>query len=289
MSEITRVLASRSHLGESPLWDEREQVLWWIDIYRPTLNRFDPATGRNLAITLDQSIHAFALRRQGGVVASLQRGFGFVDPVSGLVEILADPLGDRPVRFNDGKSDRQGRFWSGSMAKDWVTPLGALYRLDADRRVTAADSGFRLSNGLGWSPDDARMYFTDFGRGTIFVYDFDAAAGTIANRRPLVVLPDAEGRPDGLAVDAEGHLWVALWDGWAVARYDPHGRRVARIALPVQRPTSCAFGGPDLATLYVTSAAMDLDAAALAAQPDAGSLFAISTGARGLVEPRFAG
>jgi sugar lactone lactonase YvrE len=289
MVDIAVVLHTRSHLGESPIWDGQDQRLWWIDIYRPTLNSFDPASGRNRAIALDQSIHAFALRRRGGVVASLQRGLGFVDPVSGLAEVFADPLGQAPVRFNDGKCDRHGRFWTGSMATDWVTPLGALYRLDPDRAVTPVDRGFRLANGLGWSPDGTKMYFTDFGRGTIFVYDFDADAGTVANRRPLIVLPEAEGRPDGMMVDAEGNLWVALWDGWALARYDRSGRRIARIPLPVQRPTSCAFGGPDLSTLYVTSATMDLDPAALGAQPEAGALFAIATDARGLVEPRFAG
>ena len=287
--EIRSVLAAGSHLGETPVWDDRQSVLWWIDIYKPTINRFDPVGGANRELVLDRAVHAIALRRGGGIVAALLNGFGYVDPASGAIEIIADPLGDAAVKFNDGKCDRQGRFWSGSMANDWVTPIGGLHRLDADGSVRTLDRGIKLANGLGWSPDDRTMYFTDFGRSTIYAYDYDAAGGTIANRRPLIVVPEGEGQPDGMAVDAAGDLWVALWDGWAIARFDPAGRRTATIALPVQRPTSCCFGGPDLATLYVTSATMQLDAAALAAQPQAGSLFAIEGAGRGLPEPRFSG
>jgi sugar lactone lactonase YvrE len=289
MAEIHSVLNTRSHLGETPVWDDEHSILWWIDIYKPTINRFDPAGGGNQEIVLDQAVHAIALRRGGGIVASLQHGFGFVDPTSGAIEIIADPLGGAAVKFNDGKCDRHGRFWSGSMANDWVTPIGGLHRLDADGSARTLDSGIKLANGLGWSPDDRTMYFTDFGRSTIFAYDYDGPSGAIANRRPLIVVPEAEGRPDGMTVDADGHLWVALWDGWAVARFDPAGRPTAKIALPAQRPTSCCFGGRGLATLYVTSATMQLGAKALATQPQAGALFAIDGVGRGLPEPRFAG
>jgi sugar lactone lactonase YvrE len=283
------VLDCKSHLGETPVWDGSEGVLWWIDIYKPTLNRFDPKSGRNHEIVLGQNIHAIAVRRQGGIVGSFQHGIGFVDPADGKVTTMVDPIGAAPAKFNDGKCDRSGRFWTGSMSNDWVTPIGCLFRFDADGTVRSMDTGFKLSNGLGWSPDDRTLYFTDFSQSTIFAYDYDATTGAIANRRPLIVVPESEGKPDGMTVDEEGNLWVALWDGWGVAQFDPTGRRIRKVSFPVQRPTSCAFGGEGLDTLYVTSAWMQLSDQERAAQPLAGALFAMETGTRGLSEPKFAG
>ena len=157
------------------------------------------------------------------------------------------------------------------MANDWVSSIGALYRLDPDGTVNTMDTGMQLSNGLGWSSDDRTMYFTDFSRSTIFAYDYDVDRGNISNRRPFIVIPESEGKPDGMTVDAEGCLWVALWDGWGVARFDYRGRRINKIQLPIQRPTSCMFGDENLSTLYVTSATMQLGPEQLAAQPLAGS------------------
>ncbi len=289
MLEPRCVLDCKSHLGETPVWDEKEGVLWWIDIYKPTLNRFDPKSGRNHEITLDQNIHAIAMRRSGGLVGSFQHGIGFVDPASGAITTVADPIGEVLAKFNDGKCDRGGRFWTGSMSNDWVTPVGCLFRFDADRKVRIMDTGFKLSNGMGWSPDDRTMYFTDFGQSTIFAYDYERSTGAITNRRPLIVVPENEGIPDGMTVDAEGNLWVALWDGWGVAQYDPSGRRILKVSFPVQRPTSCMFGGDSLQTLYVTSAWMQLSDHEREAQPLAGALFAIDTDIHGLPESRFAG
>jgi sugar lactone lactonase YvrE len=289
MFEARCVLDCKSHLGETPVWDGSEGVLWWIDIYKPTLNRFNPKSGRNNEIVLGQNIHAIAVRRQGGIVGSFQHGIGFVDPADGKVTTMVDPIGAAPAKFNDGKCDRSGRFWTGSMSNDWVTPIGCLFRFDADGTVRSMDTGFKLSNGLGWSPDDRTLYFTDFGQSTIFAYDYDATTGAIANRRPLIVVPESEGKPDGMTVDEEGNLWVALWDGWGVAQFDPTGRRIRKVSFPVQRPTSCAFGGEGLDTLYVTSAWMQLSDQERAAQPLAGALFAMETGTRGLSEPKFAG
>jgi sugar lactone lactonase YvrE len=283
------VLNCNSHLGETPVWDDRAGVLWWIDIYKPTLNRFDPKSGHNTEISLDQDIHAIATRRVGGIVGSFQHGIGFVDPDDGNVTMLADPIGSAPAKFNDGKCDRNGRFWTGSMSNDWVTPIGCLFRMDADLSVRTMDTGFKLSNGMGWSPNDRIMYFTDFGQSTIFAYDYEAASGAITNRRPFIVIPETEGKPDGMTVDAEGNLWVALWDGWGIAQFDSAGRRIRQISMPIQRPTSCSFGGEGLATLYVTSAWMQLNGSERAVQPLAGDLFAIETDTHGLPEPRFAG
>jgi len=167
---------------------------------------------------------------------------------------------------------------------------GNLFRVEADGAWEKMDTGFTVPNGLGWSPDNTRMYFTDTFRRTIYVYDFDLLAGSISNRRALITFSEADGKPDGLTVDAEGCLWVAAWDAWHVARFSPDGRAMQRIALPVSRPTSCCFGGTSLETLYVTSASVRLGAQALAAAPLSGALFALEVpGVRGLPEATFAG
>jgi sugar lactone lactonase YvrE len=282
------VLTIRSILGEGPVWNEDEQVLYWLDVFLPALNRFDPATGVNQATRLDQPIYAFALRAAGGAIGCFESGIGFIDLDGGAIDIIADPKTGRAVNFNDGKCDRRGRFWTGTMAKDWSSPIGGLYRIESSRQITQMEDGIVLSNGLGWSPDNRTMYFTDFGRRVIYAYDFDPDTGAIGGRRPFIEIPAEAGFPDGMTVDAEGCLWVAHWDGWRVVRYGPSGEAQQMISMPVQRPTSCTFGGPDLSVLYITSARMGLSEEELAATPLAGSIFAVHTDTAGLVEPKFA-
>ncbi len=167
---------------------------------------------------------------------------------------------------------------------------GNLFRVDADGSWKKMDSGFTVPNGLGWSPDNSRMYFTDTFRKVIYEYDFDLMAGSIANRRPLISFGASDGKPDGLTVDQDGCLWVAMWDAWHIARFSPAGRELQRVRMPVPRPTSCCFGGSGLETLYVTSASVRLSEEALAAAPLSGSLFALEIpGVRGLPEATFAG
>jgi sugar lactone lactonase YvrE len=283
------VFMVKPKLGEGPVWDDREQVLYWLDVFLPAINRFDPATGTNIAVRLEQPIYAMALRATGGAIGSFADGIGFLDLDQGAIEIIGDPKAGRAVNFNDGKCDRRGRFWTGTMAKDWSTPIGGLYCADPSRRISQMDDDIVLSNGLGWSPDNRTMYFTDFGRRVIYAYDFDIETGAIRARRPFIEIPAEAGFPDGMTVDAEGCLWVAHWDGWRVTRYGPSGEALQIFRMPVQRPTSCAFGGPDLSVLYVTSARMGLTDDALESTPLAGSIFAIQTDTAGLVEPKFAG
>lgn len=275
-------------LGEGPIWAPEERVLYWLDIFRPALNRYDPGTDRNTVIALGEPIYAAGRRAGGGFVAGMESGFCLLD-ATGKAEVVANPNAGRDVNFNDGKVDRQGRFWSGTMARDWESPIGTLYRFDPDGTVHAMQEGLILSNGLGWSPDGTVMYHTDFKLRTIFAHDVDPDAGTLANRRPFVVLAEDDGNPDGMTVDAEGCLWVAHWDGWCLTRHDPTGREIDRIAMPVPRPTCPAFGGEAMATLYVTSAAMHLGDDQLREAPLSGALFAIETDTRGLPEPAFAG
>jgi sugar lactone lactonase YvrE len=282
------VLMIESILGEGPVWNEDKHALYWLDVFLPALNRFDPATGINQATHLDQPIYAMALREGGGAIGSFEDGIGFIDLDRGTIDIIGNPKSGRPVNFNDGKCDRRGRFWTGTMAKDWSSPVGALYRVEPSQRITQMDDDIVLSNGLGWSPDNRVMYFTDFGRRLIYAYDFDPEAGTVRRRRPFIEIPEEAGFPDGMTVDAEGCLWVAHWDGWRVTCYGPDGKARRIIRMPVQRPTSCAFGGPELSVLYITSARMGLSEVELAAMPLAGSVFAVRTDTAGLAEPKFA-
>ena len=274
MTEVTCVIDCRNHLGEGAYWDARAGAFWWVDVIPPsTLNRFWPATGRHDSWPMPEMITALAVRENGqGLLIASHGGVNLFDPVEGRLTRILTPEQGKPFnRSNDGAADRAGRFWLGTMQNNIapdgsgmaiVANSGTLWRIDPDRKVTAMVRDVGISNTLCWSPDDRTLYFTDFARSTIFAYDYDGASGAISNRRVLITVPAAAGQPDGMTVDRDGHLWIALWDGWAVAQFDAAGRLLRKIGLPAQRPTSCSFGGPDLATLYVTSATMLLDDAA---------------------------
>lgn len=289
-AEIVSAVAARNKLGESPFWCPREQVLLWVDIEQKSLQRFEPHTKAVQSWRLPERIGSFALRERGGAVLALASGFAFFDFATGAVERLAAPEKNNVRnRFNDGKCDRSGRFWAGTMDDRLAEHTGALYRLDSELACQRMEAGIGIPNSIAWSPDDRVFYLADTMDRAIYAYDFDRATGAIANRRVFCTMQDQPGAPDGSTVDAEGFLWNAQWDGWRVVRYDPEGRIERTIELPVQKPTSCMFGGPDLSTLYVTSAIWDLKGPALAAQPWAGNVLAIDVGVRGLPEPRFAG
>jgi sugar lactone lactonase YvrE len=198
-----------------------------------------------------------------------------------------DPAADS-VRFNDGACDPQGRFWAGTMSLDGRTGSASLYRLDTDLRVTRVLDGVSVSNGIGWSPDGATMYYVDTATDRIDAFDFDGVVGTPGRRRTFVELP-GPGSPDGLCVDADGAVWVALWGGWSVERYLPDGTRDAVVELPVAQVSSCAFGGPELEQLFITTAWDGLSAADREAQPLAGALFRVEPGVRGLPTTPFRG
>lgn len=279
------VVETQAFLGEGPVWNEAEKRLDWVDILAPALHRSDPASGADRVVELGELVGAIAHCSTGGLVLATQSGFTLFDPDTGVSTPLVDPEADKPNnRFNDGKCDSRGRFWAGTMDMGVAPGAGSLYRLDRDGSVHCLERGIGISNGLGWSPDDRRMYFTDSLARTIFVYDFDAESGTIANRRVFAQTLDHMGVPDGLTVDAEGYVWSAQWDGWQLIRFDPEGRIDQTVSLPVPRPTSCTFGGPNRETLYVTSARIRLSAQQLAEAPLSGSVFAIDGCGRGLAE-----
>jgi sugar lactone lactonase YvrE len=284
------VLDARARLGEGPVWDAREQALYWVDIRAPALHRFDPETGATRAWPMPEAIGAAALREAGGALVALRSGLHRLDLETGSLELVCAPEPDRADnRLNDGRCDRQGRFWVGSMNDQSRVPTGALYRADADGRCHRVLDGITVPNGLAWSPDGRVMYFADTPTRTIWAFDFDPVAGIPSRRRVFATVPDGAGYPDGATVDADGFLWSANWDGWQVTRYAPDGRPDRIVRLPVQRPTSCAFGGTALDVLYVTSAATRLTPEELARGPLAGGVFVVKAGVRGLPEPRFGG
>ncbi len=290
MTEIRLVVDARNKLGEGPVWDAAGQALYWVDIEGRKLFRLDHAGGTVRDWNFPERIASFALRRAGGLVCAFASGLAFFDPDSGAIEWIARPEAMiARNRFNDGKCDRAGRFWAGGMDDRMKEHTASLYRLDPDGRVHRMDGAIGISNSLAWSPDDRVFYFADSLDGAIYAYDFDAATGALAGKRIFAAAGGQPGVPDGSTIDAEGFLWNARWDGWRLARYAPDGRIDRVVELPVQKPTSCMFGGPDLATLYVTSAIWDLSGEALARQPWAGGLLAVDVGVRGLPEPRFAG
>lgn len=290
VSDITCVLRAGALLGEGPLWDGADRVLFWVDIKRREVHRFDPATGRDVRWSTPEEVGSLAVRAAGGLVVALRSGFHFLDLDTGATTPIVRPEPDRPEnRFNDGKPDRRGRFWAGSMHDPETAPTGALYRLDPDLSCHRVVDGVVCSNALCWSPDGRTMYHADTCHRTVWAWDSDPESGEIANRRVFVRLEGAAGAPDGATVDAEGFVWLAHWDGWRVSRYDPTGRAERVIRLPVQHPTCPAFGGSDLDVLYLTSATIGLGPAELAGQPWAGGILALDPGVRGLPEARFPG
>lgn len=277
-------------LGEAPLWCPEEQALYWGDLLKPAVHRFCPGSGELTRWQPPVKFGSFSLRAGGGLIMATREGVAFYDPDTGKLEPVCNPEADRPGNIpNDGKCDRQGRFWFGSMDKMLKAETGALYRIDPDGSPRRMVERVGLSNGLAVSPDDSTFYFTDTQAKCIYGYEFDAASGELGERRVVVDARGLEGGLDGMTVDAEGCLWSAIFDGAKLVRYTPEGRVEREIALPVSRPTSCIFGGPALDVLYVTTATFRLSDADRAKQPLAGSVLAVDAGVAGLPEARFAG
>jgi len=279
--------AVHNELGEGPIWDAQQRLLLWVDIIRGQVWRCDPAVGKPESFEIGQPVGCLALRQQGGLILAVRDGIGLWDFESRHLKLTAIPAGHIPERrFNDGRVDRAGRFWAGTFSPEGKA---SLYRYDADLKLHPMQGGITVSNGIGWSPDNKVMYYTDSDRRVIYAYDFDFATGSISNRRSFVQRHDGSGVPDGLAVDSQGFVWSAQWDGWCITRYAPDGQVERVIKMPVQRPTSLAFCGADLKTIYITSARTGLTEAQLAQQPLAGHIFRLESEVAGLPEASFAG
>lgn len=289
-AEVRCVVDCANRLGEVPLWDVTEQALYWVDIEGKKLHRLTPASGEVEIWEMPERICSLALREQGGLVIAFASGIAFVDLPTMKIDWIARPEAHLPGnRFNEGKVDRKGRFWIGTMDNSLAEHSAALYRLDPDLTVTRIFDGVGISNCFVWSRENNRFWFADTLDKKVFTFDYDHETGALSGRRVFVDTTGLGYGPDGGTIDEEGYIWIAMWDGWRVCRFAPDGHLDREIMLPVAKPTSCMFGGPDLDILYVTSAVWDISAEGLKQQPQAGGLFAINAGVRGLPEPRFAG
>jgi len=291
LSPLRCVWPAKAQLGEGPVWSERRQALFWVDILGRKLHCYSPCDSAMRSWSFEEEISAVAERRDhSSLIVTLRHHFAFFDPDTGQLEKIFDAESDRPGnRFNDGKCDAQGRFWAGSMDFACEQPTGALYSFDAERRCKRHVDGFAVTNGPTWSLDGRTLYFTNTATRRIFAFDFDPSSGSLSNQRLWLAFDETEGAPDGMTTDANGNLWIAHWGAGCVTCHAPSGEQLARIDVPASNTTSCAFGGPNLSTLYITSATTGLDEQASQAQPLAGGLFEIELDVRGLPAAQFAG
>ena len=281
---------AKAELGEGPLWSVKEQALYWVDILNRRLHRYSPWQGQR-SWQFDQEISAVAEREKAdGLVVTLRHGFAFFNPATERLTPLVEPEAHLPGnRFNDGKCDRHGRFWAGTVEFGCQLEAGSLYRLSPDLSCAKMDSGYVVTNGPAWSADYTTMYHNDSARGWVYAFDFDAESGNLSNRRLFLQFSQEEGSPDGMATDAEGGLWIAHWGASRLTRHDADGTVLKTIELPCSQITSCAFGGPNFTTLYITSARVGLSAQQLEREPLAGGLFAVDSDVAGLPANLFHG
>lgn len=286
--QVTCVADVEAVLGEGPVWVPRERALYWVDINGREIFRLGEG-GTVERWDTPMRVGSLAPRAKGGFVAGTDSGLAFVGAPFKDFELFANPDEALPDnRFNDGKVDRVGRLWAGTMDDRERAAVGTLYRIDPGLKCTKIDEGYRVTNGPAFSPDGLVMYHNDSARQVTYAFDLDVA-GNVSNRREFLRFGEGNGYPDGMTVDAEGCLWIAFWDGWCVRRFSSGAELLGTIELPAQRPTSCAFGGEDLKTLYITSARRDLEGTELDCQPLAGGLFAAGVGVEGIADLPFAG
>ncbi len=277
----------QAELGEGPTWDRASSTLVWVDVLASEVHRYAPARDDDAVLSVPQHVGAAKPRSMGGLVLNLRDGIALVDRDGGktwLVYWARDG-----VRGNDAAVDPAGRLWAGTMRYDSAEGGGWLARVEPTGTAKVVLDKVTISNGIGWSPDGTRMYYIDTPERRIDVLDYDVDTGEATGRRPLCPVEGTDGSPDGLTVDADGCVWVALWGGAAVRRYTPDGYLDREIALPVDQPTACCFGGEDLTDLYVTTARAGLDESALSARPLSGSVLVLPGVGVGMPSVAFAG
>lgn len=288
MTDLSVLVDTDNELGECPLWSVDEQALYWIDIRGCAIHRWQAAGGAHDQWQVPSKIGSIAHFGDGRVMAALQQGFVLLDPATGGLEDYYDPEPDHPERrLNDGKVDRKGRFWCGSVKDPDPEPVGVLYRMEKGGACDPVMDGIRMPNALCWSPDDTVMYFADSFSGEIGAFDYDLATGTMGTRRTFATIPSDQGVPDGATVDTEGYLWSAHMNGGRVTRYAPDGTIDRVIEVPASRVTCCGFGGPDMDMLFITTGCFGLTDEQREAQPHAGALFVTKPGVIGIPEPVF--
>jgi sugar lactone lactonase YvrE len=281
-------LEPRARLGEGPVWDHRTRSLYFVDALNQRVHQYFPERGNSRPFEIGDLVSSLAFTRGDKLLLAVKNGLVMLDTTTGGLTPLLELETDKPAnKLNDGKCDARGRFWLGSFSKEQGE--ASLYRFDPDGTLHVMQTGLTGANGLGWSPDGRTFYLTDSGEKLIYAYDFDEDAGSIDHRRVLIDLSEADPIPDGLCVDTEGCLWSAQFGGGCVIRFDAEGRELERIELPAPQTTSCAFGGNELRTLYVTSAAAGLSEDELEEFLNSGDLFQIEMEVEGLPFHPFGG
>src|SRR5262245_46564232 len=289
MPQVECVLEHQDLIGESPLWSASEGALYWVDVIGHSLYRLAFEKRNCTRWVMPEAIGSIGFRRGGGLVAGMRSGIYALDMSSARREALFKLGADAPgLRFNDGKCDLAGRFWSGTMDDQSFAPVGKLYRLEPSGQCTVADEDFIIVNGIAWAPDNRTMYVADTRRDIVWAYDFDLPTGAIAGKRPWISTERIAGRVDGATVAQDGTYWCAHVRGGEVAQYDPDGKLIQTISLPVKYPLMCSFGGPDMNILFVTTSRAIATPEELMSQPLSGSVFAIhDTGSIGIPESEF--
>jgi sugar lactone lactonase YvrE len=267
----------RAGLGEGPAWDATNGALSWVDILAGSVHVCTAAGDELRAHAVGWEVGAALPAADGGFLLADAHGFTTLAEDGATAELLPLLAGDPGMRFNDAKCDPAGRAFAGSMAEDSAPSSGTLYRLDGGPAATPVLGGLTVSNGIGWSPDRRTMWFADSAQPRITGFEYDIETGEVGPVRTVIDVRDTPGVPDGLCVDDDGCIWLALWDGQAVRRYTPDGRLDTEVRVPVKQVTSCAFGGPAMSTLYITSSRWNMDSAALRSEPAAGGIFAVET------------
>ncbi len=281
--KVTLEIDARAQLGEGALWHPTEYKLYWVNIEGRTLHIYDPVTKENQSFWVKDRVGTVVPVAGGGALVALQNGIHFINTQTGALQFITNPVTDSAIRFNDGKCDPSGRFWVGGMHLRFTEGVASLYRMNRDKTVHKMLDGVTVSNGIAWTKDKQTMYYVDSHLRRIDAFDYNDADGSIANRRTVVTIPEGGGSPDGITLDTEGKIWAALWGANAVGRFDPQtGELLQQIEVPAPNVSSCAFGGKNLDTLYITTARGELSEAQLATYPLSGGLFSVNPGAKGV-------
>ncbi|MFG6494933.1 SMP-30/gluconolactonase/LRE family protein [Fictibacillus sp. UD] len=290
-SEAELIIPAKAILGEGPCWDSDHGVLYWVNILDKKVNVYDPRIHKNREIRLDQMVGTVAPRQYGGLVVALQKGFYFLDLETEELTPIVDPESHLPEnRFNDGKCDPFGRFWAGTMSLSEEKEAGSLYCLSTELEVEKKQDNLTISNGLAWSPDQTFMYLIDTPTKKVTRFDYDLQTGHIENPTEVIAFPEGVGAPDGMTIDEDGMLWIAHWGGAQISRWNPAtAEQLLSIPIPSLNVTSCTFGGENLDELYVTTARKNTSAENLDRFPEAGGVFKIKPGVKGMPAYRFRG